>query len=463
MRSYDVVVIGAGAAGLTAGALLAKEGKRVLIVERDGYLGGRAAELPDEGFKVNLGGHLVEDGGSGLTKVFEHVGKTLIHGEVSAEMPVWDHENNKWGSIRDRYAGSKSELKKVIAAIKETPYEDFDRWDDRTLRQWLAQYTTDQGVYDLFEFTSVLECVIDNWWDHSASDNLYNRKMHYEERHMAAYSFWPGQGWDGMWQDLADAFTENGGTFLLGTTVEQVVVEGGEVKGITVARQPRVIPTEVFEEEMIEAPCVISTLPVWSVLKVVPEHLLPDWYAQNIRYLAQDRFRVSWLGLYLATEEPVAVNNRKELATWLNTPNTEGAGFMFEQSAMDPSCAPAGTYLYVMGASFPGQRGRDSRYLRQMFEQFEAGVRTMWPGFEKTVWRRRHMAFDPAFGVVQKPYLVGSYRPHWRVPTIEGLWFASETFKSRGVGTDRAARAALTVVEEYLGRRLATFGDGWRY
>jgi len=43
------------------------------------------------------------------------------------------------------------------------------------------------------------------------------------------------------------------------------------------------------------------------------------------------------------------------------------------------------------------------------------------------------------------------------------LWFASETFRSRGVRTDRAARAALTVVEDYLGRRLSTFGDGWRY
>ena len=101
--SYDVVVIGAGAAGLSAGALLAKEGKRVVVVDRSPYLGGRAMAVPDEGFTVNLGGHLIEDGGSGLTKVFEHVGKELIHGETSREMPVWDNVARKWGSIRDRY------------------------------------------------------------------------------------------------------------------------------------------------------------------------------------------------------------------------------------------------------------------------------------------------------------------------------------------------------------------------
>lgn len=39
MSKYDVVVIGAGAAGLTAGALLAKHGKKVLVMDRDKHLG----------------------------------------------------------------------------------------------------------------------------------------------------------------------------------------------------------------------------------------------------------------------------------------------------------------------------------------------------------------------------------------------------------------------------------------
>jgi phytoene dehydrogenase-like protein len=462
MAKFDVVVIGAGSAGLSAGALLAKEGKRVAVFDRSQYLGGRGMAVPDEGFKLNVGGHLLEDSGSGITKIFEYLGKRLGHGPVSSDMPVWDHERDRWGSIRDRYAGTKDELKKVIKALMETPFEELEKWDDRSLREWMLQHTSDQGVIDLWEFVAVLECLTDEWYDHSASDNLYVRKMHYAEKQTAGYSFWPEQGWDGLFQDLADALTENGGELRLGTSVERVVIENGEVKGIEIARQPRILPNERFEDELIEADIVISTLPVWHVLNVVPEWELPDWYVAQIRFLAQDKFRVAWLGLYLAVDEPVAVIDRKELATWLHTPTARLPGFLFEQTAYDPSSAPEGKYLYVMGGVIPGAKGTDERFLRETFAAFEQDIGVMYPGLAKPTWRRRHLVYEPSFGVIQKPGLVGVFRPHWRAPNVDGLYFASETFRSRGIGVDRAARAGLTVVEDILGRRLAGFKETWR-
>ena len=463
MASYDVVVIGAGAAGLSAGALLAKEGKSVLVCEKSPYLGGRALAVEDQGYKVNIGGHLIEDGGSGITKIFENVGKELIHGKVNAEMPVWDHEKQQWGSIRDRYATDKTELKKVIKALVETPWEELDKWDDRNLREWIHQYTNDQGVVDLFEFLSVLECLTDEPWDHSASDNLFVRKMHYQERRMAAYSCWPGQGWDGIWQDLADACTEHGGEVRLSTSVSRVVIENREIKGVEIPSKSTILPGVPYEAEMVETGCVISTLPVWSVLNVVSEDDLPDWYAGQIRHLAQDKFRVAWLGLYMATDEPVHIYDPKELSTWLHDPVAGLPGFFFTQSNMDPSTAPEGKHLHVMGGVIPGIKGRDKKYIRETFDKFEQGMGIMYPALKNPIWKRRTLVFDPAFGVIQKPCLVGSFRPHWRAPNIDGLYFASETFKSRGIGVDRAARAALTCVEDYLGRRLPGFEETWRY
>jgi phytoene dehydrogenase-like protein len=463
MASYDVVVIGAGAAGLSAGALLAKEGKSVLVCEKSPYLGGRAMAVEDQGYTVNVGGHLIEDGGSGITKIFENVGKELVHGKVNAEMPVWDHENLKWGSIRDGYSADKTELKKVIKALVNTPWEELDQWDDRSLREWLQQHTNDQGVIDLFEYLAVLECLTDEHWDHSASDNLFVRKMHYMERRMAAYSCWPVGGWDKMWQDLADACRENGGEIRMNAGVTRVVIENREIKGVEIPRGPIINTKEMAEVEFIETGCVISTLPVWNVLNVISENDLPNWYSGQIKHLAQDKYRVSWLGLYIATDEPVYVLKPEELSTWVRDPVAGLPGFFFTQTNMDPSTAPEGKHLHVMGGVIPGDKAGDKEYVREMFDKFEQGMCIMYPGLKNPIWRRRTLVFDPAFGVIQKPYLVGSYRPDWRAPNIDGLYFASETFKSRGIGVDRSARAALTCVEHYLGRRLDGYEDTWRY
>src|SRR5712692_6772795 len=43
MARYDVVVIGAGLGGLTAGAILARAGRKVLVIERNNSVGGAAS------------------------------------------------------------------------------------------------------------------------------------------------------------------------------------------------------------------------------------------------------------------------------------------------------------------------------------------------------------------------------------------------------------------------------------
>jgi phytoene dehydrogenase-like protein len=460
VAKFDVIVIGAGAAGLSAAALLAAEGKTVVVVEAGPHLGGRGMAVPEEGFKLNLGGHLLEDTGSGLTQVFRHVGKELIHGARSSDMVVWDEQRLQWGSIRDRYAGGRGELKKVIAALENTSYEELDRLDDRPMREWLLRHTQDQGVIDLWEFLAVLECMTEEWYDHAASENLYVRKMHYSEAHMAGYSFWPGQGWDGLFIDLRDAVVDHGGEVRMNTPVDAVLIENGQLKGVVLGGD-RVMPNEFLEGEVLEADCVISTLPVWNVLDVVPASELPDWYVAQIRFLAADHLRISWLGLYMATGSDAFVNDPLELATWLHTPRAGVSGFMFNQSAMDPSSAPDGVNLIVAGGIIPGPRANDTSYLLRQFEAFEADLKEMYPGLKDAYWRRRHLVHKPSFGVIQKPGLVGAFRPHWRAPNVDGLYFASETFRSRGIGVDRAARAGLTVAEDILGRRLDGFG--WRY
>ncbi len=60
MPDYDVIVIGAGLGGLSTGALLAKQGRKVLVLEQSNLIGGCCSTFEKEGFRFDVGASIVE-------------------------------------------------------------------------------------------------------------------------------------------------------------------------------------------------------------------------------------------------------------------------------------------------------------------------------------------------------------------------------------------------------------------
>ena len=57
MKDYDVVVVGGGLGGLSAAAFLAKEGKKVLLLERQNVPGGYATSFLRGRFEFEISLH----------------------------------------------------------------------------------------------------------------------------------------------------------------------------------------------------------------------------------------------------------------------------------------------------------------------------------------------------------------------------------------------------------------------
>lgn len=62
----DLIVVGGGLAGLAAATVAARNGLRVLVLEKSGDLGGRAQTQSREGYSFNLGAHALYRGGPAM-------------------------------------------------------------------------------------------------------------------------------------------------------------------------------------------------------------------------------------------------------------------------------------------------------------------------------------------------------------------------------------------------------------
>lgn len=455
---YDVVVVGAGAAGLVCASLLARNGRRVALVERHRYLGGRAMEHRFRGHQIGLGSHLVEDPGDSLTRACAHVGLTLRHSPRSDSMPFWDR--SRWRPIQDLYGGSsKAGLKRCIHALLETSYEELDRLDHLSLREWMSAHTSEEGAYLVWEAISILEQITDRWYDHSASENLYARKMHYEMQRTAGYSFWPMGGWEKLWKDLAARFAELGGTIYQPETVRRVLVRDGRVAGVQLRRDPE---RGGEGEAVLEADEVVVNAPVWDLPQLFDEGALPFNLLQRVRLLAGSRNRACWLGYWIAAKEPVIAMSEREMCSFQATPRAGLGGFTLNFTGYDPGVSPSGEYLTCVGAAFDASRRYGDRdWIERKFKELWLDIEEMLPAARGALWTKRHLV--TTYGVVNRPGLVGAVRPDARVREIDGLWLTGDTTRSRGIGIDKAARTGITTAEGVLGRRLPDFAGTVRY
>lgn len=246
---YDVIIVGAGIGGLSAGALLAKAGKRVLMLERAHEVGGRTRSKLIQGFRVPLGATAIQLDGV-IPEICRSVGADMnvvevsrtyfyidgqihalpVKGSLAKMLELFAQTGGKGKKkVMARMALEMAGAKAMQAMVRDSQR---DAWDDSvSFRAWLLQHTDNPAILNLFHsITSSMSGVNDfeypvkHWFAFASSKAMAGR--------FDKYGMSP-KGFAAVSQSLADAFVRHGGDLVLNADVSRILVENGRAIGVS--------------------------------------------------------------------------------------------------------------------------------------------------------------------------------------------------------------------------------------
>ncbi len=325
--SLDVIVIGSGIGGLTAGALLARYGKRVLVCESHAIAGGAAHSFSRQGFHFDSGpsfycGLTPGSGLNPLQQVLEVLGESL----QAVPYDPLGHYHFPEGTF-PVYSNAER-YRQTVAKITPQGARELEQFEKRLLplyeslrgiptialrADWqiipviLGRYLP--SVLKLLPHLRIVQGSVGDVMDREVKDPWVRRLIDLEcfllsglkahgtiapevafmlgERSRAGVEY-PVGGSGAIVDALVCGLKRWGGELKLNAHVEQILIESRKVAGI-----------KLKNGKIINAPVVISNATLWDTYTKLlrPEDLPPSYRQQSLETPAVDSFMHLHLGI----------------------------------------------------------------------------------------------------------------------------------------------------------------------
>lgn len=452
---YDAVVIGSGVGGLAAGILLAHQGKKTLILEKNELIGGRLTSYERDGFKVDLGVHVISRTVKGpYGKLLERVGKRSAINWVrvrplssyNGKVFVFPHDLKDMVPPEDFDA-----LMRFMGDIYSFSEDEVTGFDGVTIKEFLDRYTANHMVHAcISNISSIYTCLPS--WHLSAGEFMRCLRMESE----AKASGYPVGGCAAISDELAEVFRSLGGELRRNAAVESILIEDGAVRGVS------------FGSTTIETPLVVSNADIQAtVLKLAGAQHFNDDYVEYVRGL-----RYSWYGPVWRVALDKKLTDLKMLTQFGSLDQEdyyekllrgevppELNMFLVSPSNFSPEVAPEGMQLINFAAPMPTTvpddvMGEIAEALLDTAEKYVPGLR------DHIVWSEfvdRHKLCGivgeggVGIGVGQYPDQVGSKRPSVKTP-VDGLYIVGGEAGGTGVGIELCINSALECFDDHLAK-----------
>ena len=431
---HDVVIIGGGVAGLATGALLAKAGRTVLVLEKGNQAGGRAYTYVDNGFVLNYGAHAMYRPHTGLlAQVLERLERPPIAAPYPDPRRSYFQLDGRWGSLgpmpQDILTtslfpfASRLRLVPLIAAIR---FGNVAELGDVTLGEWLDRRTND--TY-LRRFVLALATV--NTYTRPASELSAQFLLRHLQRNLFArdYVGYMSGGWSTMYEAFASALRDHGGEVTTGAAVERLAVEDGRV----VAALTR--------DGRHEAGSFVLTAPPQDAPKLAE--------AGSPLRLELER----WQGLLDVRALCIDLGFSRRLRTDVTLIYDVQYDLYFSlHSEVTPDLAPeGGQLLHAMAYLSPEEAANDWLNERR-HRELEQGLDRHFPGWREATAVRRALPSAQVTVARQTPSQQGAARVPARSASAENLYFAGDGRDLPYNLTEISLASALEVAD-LIGRR----------
>lgn len=296
---YDTIIVGSGMGGLATGAILAKEGQKVLVLERHYTAGGFTHVFKRKGYEWDVGVHYIGDVDrptSAVRKLFDYVTDGKLKwadlGEVYDKIIIGDKaydfvkgvENFK-AKLTEYFPDEKEAIEAYVDMVFAAGRTSQKYYMDKALPPLMSKVIggsmrkpflkfSDRTTYDVLSSLTkneeLIKVLSGQYGDYGLPPKKSSFAMHASvAKHYFKGGSFPVGGSSQIADNIDPVIEKSGGTILISAEVDQVLIEKNKATGV------RMADGKVFSAtNIISATGVMTTYQKLLPQKTVEDHQL---------------------------------------------------------------------------------------------------------------------------------------------------------------------------------------------
>lgn len=449
MGKKNVIVVGGGLAGLASALYLARAGYQVTLFEKRQHLGGRAITHIRQGFRFNLGPHVLYRGGAALS-VYRELGIPIRGGIAPVKgLALSGGSQYKLPSSLPSAAtsglltlGAKAEAAKLLTWLRILEPGQFPTY---TVQDWIDRYARRPQVRQLLRAWFRLATYSDRTEEQSAAAALQQFQI------AGRGVLYVHEGWQKIVDTLHSHAVSAGVQFVTNSRVVGIdhdgVVRGVEIGELEMEVSPSTTLSVSLEEitrreqgTRIPADIVVIAIDPASVRELVGDTLGRDRFipiTASCLDLALSRLPRPKATFALGIDRPVYLSVHSTHAQL-----TPKGGALVHVMKYRQAPGDLRDMEIERSGKVPAGGGEAEGELESVLDEVQ-------PGWRKVVVHRRYL---PSMTVSHSLYIPQGVRPSPRSP-IAGLYLAGDWVGQTGMLSDAALASARAAVKAIISDR----------